>query len=402
MLLVVIYIAFISLGLPDSLLGSGWPVMRNVFNAPPEYAGFISIIVTGGTVISSLLSVRLIARFGAAKVVAVSVLLTALALGGFSYSRHFVFLLILAFPLGLGGGSIDAALNNFVALHFRASHMNFLHASWGVGATLSPLVMFFWLSRNGAWRLGYRTVSIIQLCIAALMFASFPLWKKTEKKSPAAEADGEKTMTDGQKPAPSAQAGIWDALRLPGAAAAVASFFAYCAFETTTGLWGPTFLVTIKQLSPETAARWISSYYMGIMAGRFLSGFLSRVFSAGRMIKIGCAVIFISCIILSLPSGSVYLAGFLLLGLGCAPIFPSLIHLTPVHFGASNSQAIVGLQMAGAYLGATTMPALFGKIASAVSFNLYTPYIALFFFIMLIAIVLLKKMAGGRSSNVIS
>ena len=398
MLLVVIYIAFISLGLPDSLLGSGWPVMREFFNAPPEYAGFISIIITGGTVISSLLSVRLIARFGAAKVVAVSVLLTALALGGFSFSRHFALLLLLAFPLGLGGGSIDAALNNFVALHFRASHMNFLHACWGVGASLSPLVMFFWLSQNGAWRMGYRTVSIIQLCFAAVMFASFPLWKKVEKAG--AEPAGTSAETpDGRSN--HAPAGIRDALRLPGAVAAVASFFAYCAFETTAGLWGPTFLVTIKQLSPETAARWISSYYMGITAGRFLSGFLSRTFSPGRMIKTGAVVIFASCVILSLPFGSVYLAGFMLLGLGCAPIFPSLIHLTPVHFGASHSQAIVGLQMAGAYLGATTMPALFGKIAGVLSFNLYTPYIALFFFIMLIAIVLLKRAVNRRNSDVV-
>jgi fucose permease len=259
MLLIIIYIAFISLGLPDSLLGSGWPVMHLAFNVPTHYAGLISVIVTGGTVISSLVSTKAVCKFGTAKVVVVSVSLTALALFGFSLSQQFVFLLLFAFPLGLGAGSIDAALNNFVALHYKASHMNFLHACWGVGATLSPLVMFYWLSKNSAWQLGYRTVSIIQLCIAVMMFASFPLWKKAEGQ--AAErsgksAGGENTGSSNKREAP----GIIETISRKGVKAAVLAFFAYCAFETIAGLWGPTFLVTIKGLTPEAAASRIASY----------------------------------------------------------------------------------------------------------------------------------------------
>ena len=357
-LLILIYLAFISLGLPDSLLGAAWPVAYAQLGVPVSYAGLISIFITGGTVISSLLSVRAIRRFGTGGVTAVSVLMTAAALFGFSYAKDFVFLLLLAIPLGLGAGSIDAALNNYVALHYKASHMSFLHCCWGVGATISPLIMAYYLQQSGNWRGGYHTVSLIQFALAAFLLVTLPLWNKvphTVSQEVAAEAK----LIDNRL-----------AIRKQGAFLAVLSFFFYCAGETTAGLWAATYFVNVRGVTPSVAATWGSLFFFGIMGGRLISGLLAIKVREKTLINIGIVLAALGALVLALPlPGAGSLAGLMLYGLGCAPVFPNLIHITPKRFGAAYSQAIIGLQMAAAYVGSTLAPPLVGWIGQKYGFG---------------------------------
>lgn len=357
-LLVIIYLAFISLGLPDSMLGAAWPVAYAQLGAPVSYAGFVSIGITIGTVISSLVSVRVIRRFGTGGVTAACVLLTASALLAISFTHSFVVLLLLAIPLGLGGGAIDAALNNYVALHYKASHMSFLHSFWGVGATISPLIMSQFLKQNGNWQGGYRFVSIIQMSLAVIMFVTLPLWGKVSHAS-ADELHGGPIEIDNRA-----------AIKKRGAIFAVLSFFFYCAAEASVGLWAATYFVSVRGVDPSVAASWGSLFFFGIMGGRMISGLLAMRVKERTLINVGLIIAVFGALLLALPLPQMFsLAGLLLFGLGCAPVFPNLIHITPQRFGAQYSQAIIGLQMASAYVGATLMPPVVGWIGQSIGFS---------------------------------
>jgi len=357
-LLVIIYLAFISLGLPDSMLGAAWPVAYAQLGAPVSYAGFVSIGITVGTVISSLVSVRVIRKFGTGGVTAACVLLTASALLAISFTHSFVVLLLLAIPLGLGGGAIDAALNNYVALHYKASHMSFLHSFWGVGATISPLIMSHFLKQNGNWQGGYRFVSIIQMSLAVIMFLTLPLWGKVSHAS-ADELYGGPIEIDNRA-----------AIKKRGAIFAVLSFFFYCAAEASVGLWAATYFVSVRGVEASVAASWGSLFFFGIMGGRMISGLLAMRVKERTLINVGLIIAVLGALLLALPLPQTFsLAGLLLFGLGCAPVFPNLIHITPQRFGTQYSQAIIGLQMASAYVGATLMPPVVGWIGQSIGFS---------------------------------
>lgn len=365
-LLIIIYISFISLGLPDSLLGSAWPSMSADLAAPLSYAGIISMIVAGGTIVSSFLSYRVIRRFGTGLVTALSVLFTALALIGFALSPGFWWLCIMAVPLGLGAGSVDTALNNFVALHYKARHMNWLHCFWGVGATVGPVIMSMYLLKNSGWKLGYGTIGIVQAILVATLFATLPLWKKAAANDSNIDLEKHETRPP-----------LKEVLKISGVKSALLTFFFYCALETTAGLWGSSYLVAVKGISAEVAAQWISMFYLGITVGRFVCGFVSFKINNKKMIRIGQIIIGAGLIFVFLPFGGLFLQfGFMLLGLGCAPVFPAMLHETPDRFGKSLSQTLIGLQMGCAYIGSTFMPPLFGVVAQYVNISLF-PYFLL-------------------------
>jgi len=354
LLLIIIYIAFISLGLPDSMLGAAWPVMQGQLGLPLAGAGLVSMIVSGSTIISSLFSGVLIRRLGTGKLTLISVLMTALALLGFSFSQNYLWLCLIAVPLGLGAGAVDAALNDFVARNFTARHMNWLHSFWGVGATTGPLIMAFMLNQTGRWQMGYRTVSIIQFTLVALLAVSLPLWQKFPKPpSPQTTTNGGRTN------------------RIPGMTPNLVAFFAYCAVEASTGLWAASFLVEQRGLSSVLAAGGASAYYLGITLGRFLNGFLSSHFDAKNLVRGGQVMILLGVILIFLPFPILSLAGLMIIGLGCAPIYPTLLHETPRRFGAENSASLMGLQMAVAYCGLTLMPPLLGLIVDRFGLQLY-------------------------------
>ena len=382
-LLIIIYLAFISLGLPDSMLGAAWPVAYAQLGAPVSYAGFVSIGITIGTVISSLVSVRVIRRFGTGGVTAACVLLTASALLGISFTHSFVVLLLLAIPLGLGGGAIDAALNNYVALHYKASHMSFLHSFWGVGATISPLIMSHFLKQNGNWQGGYRFVSIIQMSLAAIMFLTLPLWGKVSHAS-ADELHGGPIEIDNRA-----------AIKKRGAIFAVLSFFFYCAGEASVGLWAATYFVSVRGVDPSVAASWGSLFFFGIMGGRMISGLLAMRVKERTLINIGLIIAVLGALLLVLPLPQLFsLAGLLLFGLGCAPVFPNLIHITPQRFGANYSQAIIGLQMASAYVGATLMPPIVGWVGQSIGFAGLPYYLLACIALLYMTIIVCNKKTG--------
>ncbi|MCM1126414.1 MAG: MFS transporter [Lachnospiraceae bacterium] len=368
LLLMLIYIAFISLGLPDSLLGAGWPVMRNALNVPTSYMGIVSMIISGGTIISSLLSDRLTRKFSTRIVTTASVFLTAAALLGFSFSSRFSMLMIFAVPYGLGAGAIDAALNNYVALHYSSKHMSWLHCFWGVGTIVSPFVMSYALMHS-AWNYGYRTVGFIQLGIALLLLITLPVWKVNRQ----ADSESSKSI------------GLSGALKIKGVPSLLLSFFAYCAMEATVMSWASTYMVEVKGIAEEPAARFASLVFIGITAGRFLSGFVMNRLGDRKMIQLGTCILAFG-IILLLFSGSVLvvaLAGFVVIGFGCAPIYPCIIHSTPDNFGAENSGAVIGIQMASAYVGSTFMPPLYGLLGNHFSFKILPMYLAVFAILMI-------------------
>ena len=369
LLLAIIYLAFISLGLPDSLLGSAWPVMQGDLGVPVSYAGIISMIIAIGTVISSLLSDRLTKKFGAGLVTAVSVLMTAVALFGFSISSAFWMLCLLAVPYGLG-----AALNNYVALHYTSRHMSWLHCFWGVGVSVSPYIMSHCLTNGSGWPVGYRIVSLLQIALTAILFFSLPLWKK-------------RTSAGKENPADETPAlGLRQVFQIPGAKYILLAFFGYSAVESTTSLWASSYLVIEKGITTEIAARYASLFFLGITFGRFLSGFVADKFGDRTMIRIGLGVIVLGILAMWLPLGleSACLIGLIIIGLGCAPVYPSIIHATPDNFGKENSQAMVGVQMAFAYLGTTLMPPLFGLIAEHINIALFPLFLMLFAVLMIV------------------
>ena len=380
LLLAVIYLAFISLGLPDSLLGTAWPVMYVELGLPVSASGIISMIISLGTIFSSLQSYRFTHRFGTGKVTAVSTALTAVALVGFSFSRSLWALRLFAVPYGLGAGSIDASLNNYVAVHYASRHMSWLHCMWGLGASISPYIMSAALTGSG-WPAGYRTVGIIQLCLTAVLFAALPLWNRQKT------AEGQVSAPEG-KPLTLRQI-----FSIPGVTALIVTFFCYCALEQTAFFWSASWLVLHHGFSEEHAASLAGLLFIGMTVGRALSGFITMKLSDNRMIQLGCAVVAVGLLVLLLPLGEAAIfAGLLLVGLGCAPIYPSIIHSTPALFGADRSQAIIGVQMAAAYTGSLVMSPLFGVLADFVSPGLLLPYLALFLVLMFaMHCVLLKK-----------
>lgn len=383
LLLALIYLAFISLGLPDSLLGAGWPTMYGELGVPVSYMGIVSMVISGGTIVSSLMSDRLTRKFGTRVVTVVSVFLTAGALFGFSFSDRFWMLILFSVPYGLGAGAIDAALNNYIALHYSARHMSWLHCFWGVGTIVSPFIMSYALT-SSTWNDGYRIVGYIQLGIAALLLVTLPVWKINSKKTDVVE----------QK-----NIGLIGALKIKGVPFILIGFFAYCAAEATAMQWASTYFVEVKHISEAQAAQFASLFYIGITAGRFLSGFVSAKIGDRRMIVIGASVLTLGIILLVIPvtAAELSLAGFVIIGLGCAPIYPSIIHSTPANFGAENSGAIIGIQMACAYVGSTFMPPLFGLIGSATDFAIMPLYLIVFVVLMLVMTELTFRTAKKRT-----
>ncbi|MBQ9167882.1 MAG: MFS transporter [Oscillospiraceae bacterium] len=362
LLLVIIYLSFISLGLPDPLLGAAWPTMHVEFGVPVSYAGGISMIITFCTIISSLLSDRMTLRFGTGKITAFSVGLTAVALFGFSVSKEYWMLLLWAIPYGLGAGNVDASLNNYVALHYASRHMSWLHCMWGVGATVGPYVMGAALTGGMGWNSGYRYIALLQIVLSVILFLSLPIWK---------ERTGEPGDKKRRKPLT-----IKQIFAIPGAKEVMFSFFCYCALETAAGLWASSYFVVKNNLSAEDAASFASLFYFGMTAGRAISGFLTYKLNDTQMVRLGSAVIAVGILVMLLPIGIfASIAGLVLIGLGCAPVYPCIIHSTPAHFGAENSQAIIGVQMASAYVGILTLPPLFGLIANYVTVTLLPFYL---------------------------
>lgn len=364
LLLAIIYLSFISLGLPDALLGAAWPTMCVELNVPVSFAGIVSIIISVGTIVSSLLSDRMTKWLGTAKVTAISVSMTALALLGFSFSSRYWMLLLWAVPYGIGAGSVDAALNNYVALHYASRHMSWLHCMWGVGASVGPYVMGFALSGGYGWSMGYRVIALLQIALSVVLYGSLPLWKKQRADDTEKGDAAQKTLR------------LKEIFSIPGAKQILLAFFCYCALEGTAGLWSATYLVRHLGMQEEAAASFAGMFYLGITAGRALSGFMTYKFSDSSMIRMGQAVILAGLAAMLLPLGTYgALAGLLLTGLGCAPIYPCIIHSTPEHFGAENSQALIGVQMASAYVGFLIAPPLFGLIANHISASLLPYYL---------------------------
>ncbi len=360
LLLSIIYLAFISLGLPDSLVGAGWPVMHSDLGVPLGFAGILTTIIAGGTIVSSLASERLTRRFSAGSVTAVSVGMTAAALVGFSVSDAFWMLCLWAIPYGLGAGAVDAALNNYVALHYAARHMNWLHACWGVGAAISPFVMSFALTSSLGWSGAYLIIGGIQVALTLALFLSLPLWKRVNPVRPAEVDDAEAVpVSTGHVP-------LSQALRIRGVKLILAAFFAYCALESTAILWASTFLVEDRGVDVATAAAFASLFLLGITAGRFLAGFVADRLGDRALIRGGFVAVGVGAVMIALPVGTdvLALAGLVVAGLGSAPIYPAIIHSTPVNFGRRNSQAIIGVQMAAAYTGSTLAPPLFGALST--------------------------------------
>lgn len=355
---------------------------------PLSYAGIVSMIISGGTILSSLLSDRMTRKTSAGFVTAVSVFMTAAALFGFSTAPSFFVICLWAVPYGLGAGAVDAALNNYVALHFKARHMSWLHCFWGIGVSVSPYIMGLFLTRSSSWHGGYRAVSYIQLMLSAVLFAALPLWKSVSEKT---VSDKEQAViSNGRK---TVKHTIFSVFRIKGVPLVLVSFFGYCALESTAGLWAASYLVQFRGVAAETAARFASFFYIGIMAGRFLNGFIAERAGDSSLIRIGCTVAILGIILIILPFSSDVpaLAGLITAGIGCAPVYPSIIHATPARFGKENSQAVVGIQMASAYTGSTFMPPLFGLVAQNVSISLYPFWLLVFAFLTLFCSELLER-----------
>lgn len=372
LLLAIIYLAFISLGLPDALLGSAWPSMYPEFGVPVSYAGIISMIIAGGTIISSLQSDRLTLRFGTGKVTAFSVAITAAALFGFSITHSFWLLCLWAVPYGLGAGSVDASLNNYVALHYKSRHMSWLHCMWGVGATAGPYIMGYALTGGQGWNWGYRYISILQVVLTAVLIFSLPLWtKRVPDPGTGSSASHNQALS------------LKEILRIPGAKEVMLCFFCYCALEQTAGLWASSYLTLFQDVSAETAARFAGLFYIGITVGRAVCGFITIRLNDTQMTRLGMGIITLGGAAMLLPGPeALSLAGLILIGLGCAPVYPCMIHSTPAHFGADRSQAIIGVQMASAYVGTCLMPSLFGLIANHISIGLLPVYLLLILLLM--------------------
>lgn len=383
LLLLIIYLSFVSLGLPDAVLGAAWPIIHEEFGVPISFSGSIYMLISCCTILSSLKSESLRLRFGTGKITAFSVLLTAVAIFGFSISPSLFVMLFFAIPYGLGAGSVDAALNHYVAVHYSGRSMNWLHCMWGIGAALGPYILGFVLQRGESWRSGYLVLSMIQATLTIILFLSLGLWGKEEKK--------EKTE---EKKAPMSFRQI---LSITGAKECLVSFFLYCAIEQTLGLWSGSFMVYSLKIEAKLAASFVALFYFGITFGRFLAGILAAKWKDEALILGGCGILFLGLVLLfcsMVPSQEVKLFGMelrqilvicalLLSGLGCAPIYPAIIHSTPRNFGAENTSALIGKQMAAAYIGSMSFPPFFGVLAKIFGTGLFPFFSTVLFFGML-------------------
>jgi len=374
LLLLIIYLSFISLGLPDALLGAAWPSMYRELHVSISYAGAISMIIAFGTIISSLQSDRLTRKLGTGRVTAISVAMTAVALFGFSTSHSFVALCLWAIPYGLGAGSVDASLNNYVALHYESKHMSWLHCMWGIGAAAGPYIMGYVLTNGRSWNSGYRVISVLQIILTMILIFSLPLWKNRPE-----------IIDDNGQEVSAKALSLREVIRIPGAKEIMVCFFCYCALEQTAGLWASSYLSLYKGVSAETAATFASMFYIGITVGRALSGFVTMKLNDVQMIRLGQVLIAVGILIMFLPFGqTLSLVGLIVIGLGCAPIYPCIIHSTPTHFGADKSQAIIGIQMASAYVGTLLMPPVFGLIANHITVALLPVYLFIILILMFV------------------
>lgn len=383
-LLSLIYIAFISLGLPDSLLGSGWPVMHTELGVPVSYMGIVSMVISGGTIISSLLSDKLTRKFGTRIVTVASVFLTVIALFGFSLSSRFWMLIVFAVPYGLGAGAIDAALNNYIALHYKAKHMSWLHCFWGVGTIIGPIILSALLKSGRTWASGYRAVGLIQCGVSLLLFMTLNMWKRGDIQKEELEA---KTLS------------VAEVLRLPGAKAGMTTFFCYCALESTLGLWGATYISQVRGVNEATAASFGAMFYMGITIGRAISGFVAMKLLPKQMVRLGEALLAVGCVMMMIPAGSTLSGlGLVVCGLGCAPIYPNIIQDTPVNYGEENSQAAIGVQMAFAYVGSTFLPSIFGALAGMTGYELLPYFVFALCALMAVLFGVQKKIVESRKA----
>ncbi len=378
LLLPLIYIAFISLGLPDAVLGSAWPIISSEFSVPVSNMGIVTIIISAGTIFSSLNSDRLIHKIGVHKITCFSVFLTAVSLFAFSKTTSFLALCLFAFPYGLGAGSVDAALNNYVAVNYESKHMSWLHCMWGLGASLGPYIMGAVLTSGFSFRLGYIILFIIQIILSLILFISKPIWKN--KIEPTTNTDNYKVLS------------LKEIFKLNGVPFIAIAFFCFCAAESTAGFWASSYLVYNRGIAPEVATSFASLFYLGITIGRGVCGFLTMKFHDRQMIRAGAILMLVGIIILFIPNYDITaFLGIAIIGLGSAPIFPCIIHSTPENFGINNSQAVTGVQMASAYTGTLVMPALFGIIGNSFSFTLYPIYLGVIIIIMLLAYELTLK-----------
>lgn len=371
LLIVIIYISFISLGLPDGLLGAAWPSMYEKLGVSVSFAGIVSMIISGGTILSALFSERLVRKLGTGGVTVVSVAMTAMALFGFSVSTNFWQLCLWSVPYGLGAGSVDAALNNYVAVHYKSRHMSWLHCFWGVGCSCGPYIMSFFLTRGESWSNGYFSVFLLQAVLTAVLLFSLPLWKKGTA-TPSGESNSAGEVL-----------GLKRTIAIPGVKEMMLTFLCYCAIEQTTSLWAVSYIVFEKEIAPDKAAGLGAIFFLGITIGRFLSGFLTVKYSDKQMVRIGIAILTLGISTLFLPLNHISaIVGLFLIGLGCAPVYPCLIHSTPERFGPEKSQAVIGVQMASAYVGSTFMPPLFGILAEFIGAALLPLYIGLLLVVM--------------------
>lgn len=382
LLLIVIYITFISLGLPDSMTGAAWPAIMAELNVPISLESVLGIVTTGGTVISSLFSARLLNKFGTGLVTAVSVLLTAIAIIGISVSPNLIWMILMCIPLGMGAGAVDSGLNNYVALHFKASHMNFLHCFWGVGVTISPLILSFALEKFGEWRYGYKIVAILQGILVLILFASLPLWKKKEQED---NAEEKKTLT------------LKETFQIKGVVLACVAFACYCGVEYTCGQWGASYFVGVLGVDKATAAKWCSLFYLGVTIGRGLCGFIAMKVKSKTMVLVGEVLMVAGCVVTMLPFTYAKLIGVLSIGLGCAPVFPGMLQMTPDRFGAECSQNAMGVQMACAYVGSCCIYPIFGLLAEYVSIALYPFYMVIFAVLLLVSTLIVEKLTANNN-----
>ncbi len=373
LLIALLYLAYIGLGLPSSLIGSAWPAMHNALNVPISYVGVISMVISGGTIVSSLLSDKLTRKLGTRVVTVLSVFITTLTLFGFSFSNTFWMLIVFAIPYGLASGAIDAAVNNYVAVHYESKHLSWLHSFWGVGAIISPFIMSYALT-NSTWDKGYLFVTYIQLGISLLLLVTLPVWKVNHREVEVSET--------------TKSVGLLDALKIRGVPFLLIGFFAYCAMEGTVKLWASSYFVEVKGVTDELAALYASLFFIGLTVGRIFGGFLTNKLSDRKMIRLGTGVLSFGIILLFVPvmNHIVAVAGFILIGLGSGPIFPCIIHSTPSNFGAENSGAIIGIQMASAYAGSTFIPPVFGLLGDLIDFSILPVFLAAFVVLMIILI----------------
>ena len=386
LILPIIYLAFISLGLPDALLGAAWPTMYPQLGAGVAWAGGVSMIISAGTIVSSLASERLNTRLGTGRVTALSVATTAVALFGFSICTQFWQLCLWAIPYGLGAGSVDAALNNYVALHYESRHMSWLHCMWGIGAAGGPVIMG-WALAGSTWQNGYRIISILQIVLTAVLIFSLPLWQ-----TPADTGAGEDFTLEHRT--------LPQLMKVPGVPEVMCCFALYNGLEAVAGMWAASYCTLVRGLDATTAASWASLFYLGITVGRFFSGFLTMKFNDQQMIRLGQTLIAVGIALLLLPGSAVLPVGLVVIGLGCAPIYPCIIHETPANFGKNLSMAMTGIQMAAAYVGVTMLSPFFGVLAQNITMQLYPwALLAMLVLMFILSEQLHKKTAARRAKN---